>query len=590
MKATAVGYDFIPAFTLELDNGEPLTLQEIFDAANLDIDPSYAVSYGLGAKDFGDGCGGVSLALDLVGVVGIDTDLSTVTTSAGPDGPIIEAVVNPYAAVQVVGEASAGYIGALSASITATLNLLYANFPYTAVIEAVKSDAPDFLQLRIDENLSANLTTLSGDISYSVSYWCVATCYHQGTLVDWDGFALGEWSLFNKFTALNYGSGLAPGWCTGQAGTLHQGDFDGDGLDDQLCHNHESGDRATDKAVNGFVGTDWWAPGWCIGGEIHVGDFNGDGRDDQLCVADDEWHIDHADAQGNFGSSDWATGTQWCSAATQDMYVGDFNGDGLDDLLCHDHESGYRWIDYADNGFAFSDWASYGNWCGGASQGDSFSVGDYDGDERDDLRCDNNGYHWIDYAANYFGATDYEGTELPDNQQCGSVGGWYQSPAPTPVFDGSACKVMAWPVPLYPGENTFIYANRWYVTPGEGNDCSMGNFDGANCEIGLAPAGTTAYFVDDVPYYTYNPCGSVGSWYQNPAPVPTWDGSSCSVANVPVPPGENTFIYANHWYITPGEGNSCSMGNFDGANCDIGTPPLGATASFVDGYAVYTLP
>ncbi len=71
--------------------------------------------------------------------------------------------------------------------------------------------------------------------------------------------------------------------------------------------------------------------------------------------------------------------------------------------------------------------------------------------------------------------------------------------------------------------------------------CPKGGwFDGANCQIGLAPSGTTAFIYANNYYYTAlsgNSCPYQGSFY---------DGANCFVSVVPS--GAKPFIYANHWY------------------------------------------
>lgn len=69
---------------------------------------------------------------------------------------------------------------------------------------------------------------------------------------------------------------------------------------------------------------------------------------------------------------------------------------------------------------------------------------------------------------------------------------------------------------------------------------SGGYYDGANCQLGQAPAGTTAFIYAGNYYYTAQPgnsCPYPGSWY---------DGANCFVQQVPA--GVTPFIWANHWY------------------------------------------
>jgi hypothetical protein len=74
--------------------------------------------------------------------------------------------------------------------------------------------------------------------------------------------------------------------------------------------------------------------------------------------------------------------------------------------------------------------------------------------------------------------------------------------------------------------------------------CPAGGwFDGANCQVGQAPSGTTAFIWDGKYYYTPKPaapgprCPLAGSSY---------DGANCFVK--PVPAGVEPFIWLNHWY------------------------------------------
>ena len=67
-----------------------------------------------------------------------------------------------------------------------------------------------------------------------------------------------------------------------------------------------------------------------------------------------------------------------------------------------------------------------------------------------------------------------------------------------------------------------------------------GWFDGANCQIGKAPTGTTAFIWGGNYYYTKL------SGNQCPYPGSHFDGANCFVQAIPS--GVQPFIYANHWY------------------------------------------
>ena len=40
---------------------------------------------------------------------------------------------------------------------------------------------------------------------------------------------------------------------------------------------------------------------------------------------------------------------RWCKHNGAQLLIGDFNGDGRSDLLCHDKNSGYKWIAYSNS-------------------------------------------------------------------------------------------------------------------------------------------------------------------------------------------------------------------------------------------------
>jgi hypothetical protein len=72
-------------------------------------------------------------------------------------------------------------------------------------------------------------------------------------------------------------------------------------------------------------------------------------------------------------------------------------------------------------------------------------------------------------------------------------------------------------------------------------NCPCGGYDGANCYVGTAPSGTTAFIYSNNFYYTPvngNQCPLAGS---------SFDGANCFVRSIP----SNTtgFIFNNSWYV-----------------------------------------
>lgn len=192
------------------------------------------------------------------------------------------------------------------------------------------------------------------------------------------------------------------GWCSHSGSQLLTGDFNRDGRDDLLCHD-DRGRKWIDyaNARGEFEGTDWYRnAGWCTGSaELHIGDFNGDNRDDMLCHGStgNKW-IDYADSSGRFLGTDWQRTTNWCSHTGAKIYIGDFNGDEHDDMLCHDN-AGSMWVDRADafGRFYGSDWSYSASWCIGNAK---LLIGKFNEDNRDDLLCHGvGGNKAIDYAS-----------------------------------------------------------------------------------------------------------------------------------------------------------------------------------------------
>lgn len=211
----------------------------------------------------------------------------------------------------------------------------------------------------------------------------------------------------------------AANWCGHATGRLYKGDFNGDGRQDLLCHDVSSGAKWLDYAstTGTYAGTDWsTSAAWCNHNtaQLFVGDFNGDGKDDILChdVSSGYKWVDYASTTGTFGGTDWELNTNWCSHATGRVFIGDFNGDNRDDLLCHDVSNGYKWVDYASTSGTFlgTDWSTTAAWCNHPTA--QFLLGDFNGDGRDDFLCHDvsTGYKWVDYASSTgtFAGTDWE--------------------------------------------------------------------------------------------------------------------------------------------------------------------------------------
>ena len=165
------------------------------------------------------------------------------------------------------------------------------------------------------------------------------------------------------------------------------GDFNGDGRDDILWRNPSTG-QTTDwlgQANGGFVGNDANALS-TIGTSWQVaatGDFNGDGRSDILW-RDNMGAMTTSLGQANGGFASNAANF-WHTIPTSWQIVGsgDFNGDGRDDILWRNNLGATtNWLGQANGGFVGNDTNFYTTI---PTSWQVEGIGDFNGDGRDDL-------------------------------------------------------------------------------------------------------------------------------------------------------------------------------------------------------------
>jgi hypothetical protein len=119
------------------------------------------------------------------------------------------------------------------------------------------------------------------------------------------------------------------------------GDFDGDGCDDAISFERRYGGVRVIRSIpggNDFTMFYLWYDRFCVGNEIPmIGDFNGDGRDDIISFSLNDGRV-YVGLSTVFGF--WSGGlagtrtiwrTEFCHNG-EEPFVGDFNGDGLDDI------------------------------------------------------------------------------------------------------------------------------------------------------------------------------------------------------------------------------------------------------------------
>ncbi|HEX6410061.1 MAG TPA: VCBS repeat-containing protein, partial [Sphingomicrobium sp.] len=236
--------------------------------------------------------------------------------------------------------------------------------------------------------------------------------------------SLGQASGGFASNAANFWSSMPISWQV--AGT---GDFNGDGRDDILWRNGSTG-QTTDwlgQANGGFVGNDanFYATIPATWQVVGIGDFNGDGRDDILWRNPSTGQTTNwlGQANGAFVGNDAnalsTIGTSWQVAAT-----GDFNGDGRSDILWRDNTGAMTTsLGQANGGFA-SNAANF--WTTIPNSWQIVGSGDFNGDGRDDILWRNNlgaTTNWLGQANGGFVGNDTNFyTTIPTSWQVEGIG------------------------------------------------------------------------------------------------------------------------------------------------------------------------
>ncbi|MGL4551648.1 MAG: FG-GAP repeat domain-containing protein, partial [Gemmataceae bacterium] len=192
------------------------------------------------------------------------------------------------------------------------------------------------------------------------------------------------------------------------------GDFNGDGRDDLATFTRGgTGDVFVALSTgSGFVGTGWkWHDNFCFYNEVPlVGDFNGDGRDDLATFTrGTTGDVFVATSTGSgFSGTGWKWHDNFCFG-TEVPLVGDFTGDGKDDLATFTRGGTGDVFVAVSYGYTFAGtgWKWHDAFCFGSEVP---RVGDFNGDGRDDLATFTRGTTGDVYVATSGGWGAFNGT------------------------------------------------------------------------------------------------------------------------------------------------------------------------------------
>ena len=170
------------------------------------------------------------------------------------------------------------------------------------------------------------------------------------------------------------------------------GDFNGDGLDDIVGRAANDGDLrvAISTGDSTFASNDWGRLTTIVTwSNIFVGDFNGDGLDDVMARADSDGTFWLAESQGNsFSNSYWG---KFTAAVDWPVILAlDVNGDGMQDVAGR-AQDGTWWSGVSTGSNLVNSY--WGKWSTSVTWVD-ISVGDFNGDGLDDIAGRANNRNW----------------------------------------------------------------------------------------------------------------------------------------------------------------------------------------------------
>ena len=188
-------------------------------------------------------------------------------------------------------------------------------------------------------------------------------------------------------------------WCNAPGDELHVGDFDGDNLDDLLCHT-AARMLEIDFSNDGFDDASAYATAFNFcdapGDQLHIGDTNGNGRDDAICHSTADGFVDVMHSRNNvnnvFPRIDWTSRSGWCFHAGVQSMVADLSGDGNVELICLSQNGVVDVSNGGGGGFTMRNNQQVQTAC--LPSNGRLLWGDTNGDDRDDFVCRFDGPGW----------------------------------------------------------------------------------------------------------------------------------------------------------------------------------------------------
>ena len=167
-----------------------------------------------------------------------------------------------------------------------------------------------------------------------------------------------------------------------------------------LCLNHNTGNYVLRDLLdwNNNVSHEL-NKAFCVNDKFILGDFHNDGIPDLSCHVHHSFppiYVLPSNGDGSFNAETFhPLKTSWCYHSYKDLFMmGDFNGDGKVDLFCLDIMSGRMWALLAESDGSYISWNVWqdanAGFCKWVNKNDiELKTGDVNGDGKDDVICHN---------------------------------------------------------------------------------------------------------------------------------------------------------------------------------------------------------